>query len=186
MTNKKQKGWLLPVFALILATMVCLLSACMDIEPTKEPKSDGSEIGSSSTNAETSKDNIFSLNETAVFDNIKVTATETKESNGTEFFKPESGNIFVGVKFTIENISSEDQSISSLLLFDAYCDGVKCDYSFKANSVINEGSLDGTLSPGKKMIGYYAIEASKDWKQISFEVKSDWMSNSKAGFVIEK
>ena len=44
----------------------------------------------------------YGLNEVVMFENLKFTATEIKESNGTDFFVTAEGNVFVGIKFTIE------------------------------------------------------------------------------------
>ena len=90
------------------------------------------------------------------------------------------------MNFEIENISEETQNISSLLLFDAYADDVKCDYSISANVVFGDGTLDGELSPGKKLVGWYALEVPEGWQQIELEVKSSWLSGSKARFVFDK
>ena len=70
-------------------------------------------------------------------------------------------------------------------MFDAYADDVKCEYSVSANMAFNEGTLDGSLSPGKKMVGYYAVEVSKDAKKLDLEIKSDWLSSSKARFELD-
>ncbi len=137
-------------------------------------------------NTQKSKDETFGLNDTAVFDNIKITALDLEESNGTEFFQTEDGKVFVGIKFEIENVSEETENISSLLLFNAYADDVKCDYSFSANAVFDDGTLDGELSPGKKLSGWYAVEIPQGWQQLELEVKSEWLSNNKAKFVFEK
>ena len=90
------------------------------------------------------------------------------------------------MKFTIENISGEDQSISSILLFDAYVDGVKCDYSFSAACSFLDGTLDGTITPGKKLVGWYAVEAPESWKELELQVRSNWLSNKRAEFVFAK
>ena len=161
--------------------MLFLLSACMESEPTKEINSD-SQISSESKG--TSEDT-FVLNETAVFEELKITATEIKETTGKDFFEPEEGAVFVGVNFTIENISSETQAISSLLLFEAYADDIKCDYSFNAACAFDEGTLDGELAAGKKMVGWYAVEVPADWSTIEFDVASSWLSSNSAKFVFE-
>ncbi len=132
------------------------------------------------------QDETFGLNEAASFKNLKITAIEMSESEGDEFFTPEEGNVFVGVKFEIENISEETQAISSLLLFDAYVNDVKCDYSLSANCIFDGGTLDGSLVPGKKLVGWYAVEVPRDWKLLELEVKPTWLSNSSAKFVFEK
>ena len=150
----------------------------------EKPKKETGNLSSAGSTSES--DETFGLADTAVFNTIKVTAEELKESTGKNYFEPDRGNVFVGVKFTIENISNEDQTISSLLLFEAYCDRTKCDYSVSANCAFDEGTLDGTLAPGKKMTGYFAVEVPKDWKELELQVKSGWLSNMKAAFVFNK
>ncbi len=162
----------------VLAVMLMLsLVACGGDTPTKEQ--------GGSTPASAKKEDTFGLNDTAAFKDLKFTATEIKQTDGDDFFTPESGNVFVGVKFTVENASDEEQTVSSLLLFEAYADDVKCDYSFNAACAFDEGTLDGSVAPGKKLIGWYALEVPENWKSIELEVQSDWLSNSSAKFVFE-
>ena len=141
--------------------------------------SGGSTSGSQSTS---NSQDTFSLNETAVFKDIKVTATEIKKSDGESFFSPDDGNVFIGVNFTIENTSDKDQALSSLLLFDAYADEIKLSWSLSAQAAFSDGTLDGSLSPGRKMVGWYAVEVPKDTKTVELEVKSSWLSSKKAVF----
>ena len=135
---------------------------------------------------EEQKEMTFALKETAVFDDMKITAEEIKESEGKKYFEPEKGKVFVGVKFTVENTSDEEITVSSLLLFDAYADDIKAEQSFTASTVFTDGNLDGTIAPGKKLVGWYSLEVPKEWKTIELNVKSDWLSNSSAKFVFEK
>lgn len=168
------------LFAAITVFCFCFLAiASGSDEPKKETSSGGNAAETTQASEET-----FALNETAVFSTLKITANEIKTSKGNDYNKPESGNIFVGVKFTIENISNEDQTISSILLFDCYADDVKTDLSIMGSLVFDNGTLDGTLSSGKKMVGYYAIEVPSDTSKIDFEVKSSWLSSSKAKFTL--
>lgn len=169
-------------FLLVLAVCFSLGACDLDTAPTKET---GSTEEQTTEKTET-KDETFGLNETAVFESLKFTATELKENNGTEFFEPEAGNVFVGIKFNIENISSEEQSVSTMLLFDGYVDDVKCDYSINASCAFDEGTLDGSIASGKKLVGWYALEVPKNWKTIELEVQSNWLSSSKAKFVFNK
>ncbi len=169
----------------ILSVLLCLilifvLAACGSADsPVKE-------TGGSETNTSASKDDTFGLNDTAVFKTLKFTATEIKESDGDGFFTPEQGNTFVGVKFTIENVSEEEQNVSSMLLFEAYANDVKCDYSINAACAFSDGTLDGSIAPGKKLVGWYAIEVPENWESIELEVKADWLSNKNAKFVFNK
>ena len=166
---------------LMAALMVLMVTGCLEIEenPTKEPFSStqASEAGK--------KDETFGLNETAVFKELKMTATEIKESKGEDFFEPQSGNVFLGVKFTIENISDEEQTISSMLLFDAYVDDVACDYSISAACVF-DANLDATIAPGKKVVGWYSVEIPSNWSSFELQAKANWLSNSSATFTFSK
>lgn len=169
------------IISLILSmVMLMFLTSCsLDDSPQKE-------IGNVSSTISNNDTETFNLNETAAFKDLKFTATEIKTDRGNDFFKPENGNIFIGIKFTIENVSDEEQAISSILLFDAYADDVKCDYSLTAACVFDDGTLDGTIAPGKKMVGWYALELSESWGNIELVVKADWLSNGSAKFVFEK
>ena len=169
------------ILSLLLAMVVVLsLVACSDApkKETYQPEA--------TTQAATPKDETFGINEVAVFEDMKIVATEITESKGDDFFNPEKGKIFVGVHFEIENTSDEEQSISSLLMFDGYVDDVKCDYSFTAACAFDEGTLDGTILPGKKLVGWYALEVPENWKSIELMVKSNWLSNTNAVFKFDK
>lgn len=163
----------------LLAIILCLsfVGCSVDEEPAKE-------VASISSAAE-EKDVMFGLNESAVFTNLKFTATEIKESDGTDFFTPEKDNVFVGIKFTIENISDESQAVSTLLLFEGYADDVKTEYSLSASCAFNDGTLDGDIAPGKKLVGWYALEVPKDWETLELQVQSNWLSNNPAKFVFK-
>lgn len=177
-----KKWWFWVLIVIVAIAIIANLGGKGDKSPKKETGSSKS----STKDTSTKKDETFGLNDTAVFKTLKITSNDLKESAGTDFFKPADGKTFVGAQFTIENTTDKDQAISSILLFDAYVDGVKCDYSLTAKCVFTEGTLDGTLSPGKKMVGFYAVEVPTGWAKIELQVKSDWLSSSKAAFVFSK
>ena len=166
------------LLVLCLALSLTVIGCSLDSPPKKEKN--GTEV------SDEKGEMTFGLNEVAVFKNLKFTALEIKESSGSKYFAPEEGNTFVGVKFEIENTSEEEQSISTILLFDGYADDVKCDYSFSASCAFDEGTLDGTVAPGKKLVGWYAVELSEDWQQLELHVQSDFLSDKTAKFVFEK
>lgn len=181
--KKSWKTWVKVLITVFFAVLVLWqVGSNADTEPIKEPT-----LSSAPTSEEVSTDRTtFGLHETAAFRTIRVTAQELQESFGKSFYEAEDGKVFVGVKFTIENISEEDQSISSILLFDAYVDGVKCDYSFSAACSFSDGTLDGTITPGKKLVGWYAVEVPESWKELELQVRSNWLSNKRAEFVFTK
>lgn len=168
------------LFLLALCLTICLsaIGCTVDRAPQKE----------NATTTETQTNNTpqtFGLNESAVFSNLMFTATELSQSEGEDFFAPGAGNVFVGIKFTIENISNEEQSVSSLLLFEAYADDIKTDMSISASCVFDEGTLDGSIAPGKKLVGWYAMEVPANWKTIELQAQANIWSNNSAIFVFQ-
>ena len=163
---------------LCVAICYCFSACTVEDAPQKETNNVSS--------TEEKGDETFGLNESAVFEKLKFVATEIKETQGTNFFVPEEGNVFVGVKFEIENISQETQTVSTLLLFDGYVDYVKCDYSFSAACAFDEGTLDGELAAGKKLVGWYALEVPANWQEIELNIQDTWLSNNSAKFLFQK
>ena len=168
------------LLSLVLVVMLVLgMSACT------EETMDGAK---SETGVNIADGKKFGLNETAVAENLKITATSVEESKGVEYFEVAEGNVFVGVKFEIENISEENQDISSLLMFSASENDVMCDYSISGIMAFENGekTLDGTIAPGKKLIGYYAVEVAEDWEELEIQVQPDILDDTKAVFVLGK
>ncbi|MBQ8249861.1 MAG: DUF4352 domain-containing protein [Clostridia bacterium] len=127
----------------------------------------------------------FEVGQTAVFDELKFTANEVKESTGTSFFAPEDGNIFVGVEFTIENNSEEERPISGYMCFDTRVDDVECAYSLTGVCAF-DSSIDETVAPGGSKTGWYVVEAPEDWKNLEIEINPDIFLGDPITFVYSK
>lgn len=175
------------IIATIIVLVLCFaMAGCPAIEdgPIKEAYT-GNNSSSDNVNTESQK-TTFGLLETAAFSNLKFTALEIKESQGNTYLKPDDGKVYVGVKFEVENISNEEQSISSLLLFEAYVDDVKASQSISGATALAESTLDGTIAAGKKIIGWYVIEVAENWSEIEINAKAELLSSSSATFVFSK
>ena len=93
------------ILVILLSVILSVTFSCcgLDDEPTKE-------INSTSPDSQMTENNVtFGLNETAVFTNLKFTATEIKESREEGVFEPKNGNVFVGIKFTDEHLYEYNQ-----------------------------------------------------------------------------
>ena len=90
------------LLALILVAVMCMsFAACME---TDEPVKDDSPANASTESvSDDAKEETYGLNETAVFKNLKFTATAIEESEGIDYFEAESGKIYEGAN--IENAS---------------------------------------------------------------------------------
>ena len=64
----------------------------------------------------------YTVGETAEANDVKVTLVNVEQSTGNQYMTPADGNVYVVLEFEIENNSSTDIGISSMLSFEAYCD----------------------------------------------------------------
>jgi Telomeric repeat-binding factor 2. len=166
---------LIKIICLITVTSLVFLAGCTTVDIPKK--------NSETSQAAQSTAEEYTIGDTAVFKDIKITAEEIIK-NEPEYLKADEGKKYIAVKFTIENISSEDQNVSSMIMFNSYSDGVKLDYSFGATSGL-DGSLDGSISAGKKMIGYYGAEVDENAEKLEIEVNSGFLTVGKAVFTFD-
>jgi hypothetical protein len=105
-----------------------------------------------------------------VGDTWQVTVNKVKTSHGDDIIQPESGNIFVIINVSVKNISSQAQSISSLLNFSyKAADGTKGKDSTLTSGV--SPSPDGTVEAGDVVKGdlVYEVPASQKTGTLSFQ-----------------
>ena len=169
---------------ILIISYVLLLSLCAcGSEPSLLSTALG---GDSSAVGTPAPDNskVFKLGDTVELDNVTVSFVNITTSNGSDFNEPEDGNIFVLCEFEISNNSKKDLSVSSMLSFDAYCDGYTCGYSLSALlEKGNKNQLDGTIAAGKKMKGVIGYELPSDWQELEIHYTLDITKNSKIVFV---
>lgn len=141
-------------------------------EPTPEP-------------TEEAKDG-YGVGERAEAEGVAVTLTEVEESNGSDFFTPEDGKVFLICHFDIENNSDEELAISSILSFDAYVDDYATSLSLSATVASSDTQLDGSVAAGKKLAGVIGYEVAQDWSELEVTFKPNVWSGKGLKFVAEK
>lgn len=175
--NKKKKG--LPTWAIVLIVIGCVILVPIIIviilgvigyNYIKD-----SDIDIEDYINESMTDTIVgTIGDTLSDGDIKLTLTDALMYNSIdgEFFTdtPEEGKEFLVFFFEVENISDENEYISSLG-FPGYVDG----YSVSAESLFNpingNEMLSVNLASGMKTKGYVAYEIDTTWK--NFEVHFD-------------
>lgn len=135
-------------------------------EPSKEPEAKGYAVG-----------------EIGTLKNVDVSLVSVTESEGSDFFEPEEGNVFVLCEFDIANNSKEELSVSSVLSFDAYCDDYACSYSLTAQMASDGNQLDGTVAAGKRMSGVIGYEVPSDWKELEIHFSPNVWSGKDMVFI---
>ena len=145
------------------------------------------ENASKGSKNKSSKRDVFYIDETAEMNNVQVTLTGYRESQGDSITRPEDGNIFLYADFDIANNQSNEITISSVLSFDLYADDYIMDFSSKALMCSDLGKpIDGTIEPGKKLKGAIGYEVPADWKTVEIHFKDDIWENNKFKFLIKR
>lgn len=121
----------------------------------------------------------FAVGDVVSLKDIEVTFVSCTQSSGEGFYTPDSGNVFLFCEFAIENKSSKDISISSIMSFEAYVDDYSTNMSMTGTLSADKGQLDGTVASGKKMSGVIGYEVPADWKTLEIRFTPDfWYGNA--------
>ena len=176
--NKKKR----PVL-FILIGIIILIAIIGSLPSGSNSESSGSSSANSSAAAAVSKPTAttastkacYGVGEPAEDKNITVTLISVTESTGSAYNTPTEGNVFLICEFEIENDSSKEISISSMMSFDAYCDDYACNFSLSALlEKGNKNQLDGTVASGKKFNGVVGYEVAADWREFEIHFTPDF------------
>lgn len=124
------------------------------------------------------------ISEPNAINGVEATLLSVKESKGSSYGKPDAGNVYVLCEFDIFNDSGSELAISSLLSFEAYCDGYKYDSSLAAIMQVSQ-QLDGSLETGRRMKGGIGFEVPKDWEELEIIFKPDFWSDDQLVYVVQ-
>lgn len=164
----------------------CIVASGGSSEPTKVEENDSAadtpQSSDTASNTVTT-DTTFAVGDRVELNDIVVTLDSVAESSGSTYNKPGDGNVFALCTFTIENNFSSEINISSLLCFDAYCDGYACNLSFTAQLESDGNQLDGTVAAGKKMKGTIGYEIAADWSELEIHFSPDFWVQKDIVFV---
>lgn len=128
----------------------------------------------------------FEVGDIVELNSIQVTLKSVKESTGGQFFYPDAGNVFLICEFNIENNSSSDVAVSSLMCFETYIDDYAVNMDLYATTSSGKNQLDGTVASGKKMNGVIGYQAPSNWSEIEIRFTPDFWANSDIIFTYKK
>lgn len=171
---------------IISFVLACFLLLCL-CACTSEPSLVGTAPVDNNSAAETPTSDgnkVFKVGDTVELDDVVVTLLNVTKSTGSQFNKPDEGNVYVLCEFEISNNSKDELAVSSMLSFEAYCDDYACDYSLGAlMEKGNKDQLDGSVAPSKKMKGVVGYEVPADWKELEIHYTLDILDNNEIVFV---
>lgn len=111
----------------------------------------------------------YNIGETVAAKSFNLSVLSADEIKSTNMFiQPDTGNVYLLIKVLLENTSERDLNISSLLHFDAYVDDMAVNMEIFSPS--DEKSLDGTVAPGKKILGALCYQVPKNWSKFELSV----------------
>ncbi|MGF7059291.1 DUF4352 domain-containing protein [Brassicibacter mesophilus] len=181
------KRWWFIVIVVIIA--ISIIGGRGEDKPKVSEDSQSKQVVSENKPAEEKtpeEPEFFKLGETVETNKIKATISDIEKPKGNDFIRPADGKEFVLLNVTIENISSEEINISSMLSFNAYTDDESMNESLSAQTA-KEGTktLDGTIAAGKKLTGILGYEVPRDWKKIEVHFTPDAWDDITIKWIIE-
>ena len=118
---------------------------------------------------------------------VKTTLLSAEEYPGKQYMMPTDGNVFLVCQFEIENDSSAEINVSSMVSFNAYCDDYSVNLSVTGEMLEDSWkTLDGTVAPGKKINGVIAYEIPQDWQKMEISYTPSYWSGHDVQFEINK
>lgn len=124
---------------------------------------------------ETGNEGAFTLGDKVQAENKLVfTLCGSRTSKGDDFISPTEGNDFLYIDMMVENPTDEEVSISSLLMFSLY-DTNNQQYDIALASDAN-GSVDGTLFPGKRLRGELVYEIPENLTEMGLVILPDMLA----------
>ncbi|WP_347563691.1 DUF5067 domain-containing protein [Pseudoflavonifractor sp. 524-17] len=191
---KQKKHKALGVILLILGIFIVIAAVFGgsddEDKPQRVSKEDSPKASAAATTAPAAtpepKDEVFTVGDSVSLDDIVVTLVDVSESTGGNYMTPADGNVFIICEFEIENNSSKDISVSSIMSFDAYVDDYSTSMSLSAEMSSDKNQLDGSVAAGKKMNGVIGYEVASDWSEIEVRFTPDFWSGNEFIFTYSK
>lgn len=124
--------------------------------------------------------NVFHAGDVIETEDFKISFLSSAEYvSDNQFLQPKDGYVYWLFEFSFENISSTDQTVSSLIDWECYADNSKVDQTW----IGDDNGLDATLSSGRTTKGTIYFEVPKDAQTIELEYKVNYWNSDKIIFV---
>ena len=184
--RKKQKGimkWIIIGGVLVLIRGGGKAAGSSKDKNPKKVGSTGASTSSDNTSGDTKEThNEFAVGDIVETDDFRITYISAEDYvSDNEFMQPKEGNKFIKATFEFENISKDDQTVSSMVDFNCYADGYDMESRY-----FDDGDLSATLSSGKKTQGSVYYEVPVNAQEITIEYKTNYFTQDKIIFDVLK
>ena len=172
-------------YCILLLIGVIFISGCTSSKPYVQPQSANTPSPASypvvtkTSQAQAPIVKTFNVGESASDGKLRITVNSRKFTNtvGNEYITPKSGNQYLVLDVTVENLQPDKSTaFSSLMQFDAADSyGYAYNEDVMATVSIDKGWRDGSdLLPGGKRRGNVVFEVPLDAKGLQFLFKFDF------------
>ena len=185
-TSEKKKKKKHPILgAIILIFGILLIVGAVSGGGDKPGKVGEASVNISTSPATTEKTE-FTVGDKVELNDIVVTLVDVSENTGTAYTKPSDGKIYVLCEFEIENNSSKDIAVSSIMCFEAYFDDYSTSMNLSALLNTDKAQLDGSVAAGKKMNGVIGYEVDSGWSELEIRFTPNFWSGKDIIFTYTK
>ncbi|WP_455581306.1 DUF4352 domain-containing protein [Dysosmobacter sp.] len=181
---KQKRHTILGIVLIVVGIFAIIGALSGNDNPTKVGETEKSQ--SSTTGADSEMQTEFYVGEKVDLNNVVATLVNVSESSGSQFNKPTDGNVFLLCEFEIENNSTSDIVVSSILSFEAYVDGYSKNMSLSAVIESDKPQLDGTVAATKKINGVVGYEVPSDWQEIEIHYTPNFWGGKDITFIATK
>lgn len=190
--RKKQgaPGCLIVVLVVVVLVVIAAFagggesSTPQKVESTSGTSQSASQAGEAQPQPEQT---VFTVGDAVELNGVKTTLLSAEEYPGKQYMMPTDGNVFLVCQFEIENDSSAEITVSSMVSFNAYCDDYSVNLSVTGEMLEDSWkTLDGTVAPGKKINGVIAYEIPQDWQKMEISYTPSYWSGHDVQFEINK
>lgn len=181
---KQKRHTILGIILIIVGIFAIIGALSGNDNPTKVGETEKPQ--SSTTGADSEAQTEFYVGEKVDLNNVVATLVNVSESSGSQFNKPADGNVFLLCEFEIENNSTSDIVVSSMLSFEAYVDGYSKNMSLSAVIESDKPQLDGTVAATKKINGVVGYEIPSDWSEIEIHYTPNFWGGKDITFIATK
>lgn len=185
-TSEKKKKKKHPILGAIILIFGILLIIGAASGGADEPEKVGEASEKNSTLATEPVVTEFTVGDKVELNDIVVTLVDVSENTGTACTKPSDGKIYVLCEFEIENNSSKDIAVSSIMCFEAYFDDYSTSMNLSALLNTDKAQLDGSVAAGKKMNGVIGYEVDSDWSELEIRFTPNFWSGKDIIFTYTK
>ncbi|AFS79203.1 membrane protein [Gottschalkia acidurici 9a] len=157
------KKLLLSIITLVLG--LALVACGRDSTPEKV---DNPDVENQSQSEESPKTEVFNIGDTIKMGDLQFTVHETRTSKGGDFIKAPEGIKYVYINTTVENTGSEEEAISSVMMFKLVdLEGTSHNIAIVEDA---KGQVDGSLGAGRKVKGELVYKVPEDQNEFELEI----------------